>query len=44
MMFVGLISVNNVSETCRDPVKEALTGVDDMLVVQISETGKSNPL
>ncbi len=29
--------------TCYNPVREGLTGMDDMLVVQISEASKSIP-
>lgn len=45
MMFVGLISVNYVSTrvTMLLAVREGLTGVDDVLVVQISEASKSIP-
>ena len=43
MMFVGLMSVNYVSNTCHDPVKEWLTGVDDAFVMQISEASESIP-
>lgn len=43
MMFVGLISVNYISAcfTMLLAVGEGLTGVDDALIVQISEASKS---
>lgn len=45
MMFVGLISVNYVSTslTMLSVVREGLTGMDDVHVVQISEASKSVP-
>jgi hypothetical protein len=43
MMFVGLISVSYVSTHATNPVRDWLTGVDDVLVVQISKASKSIP-
>jgi hypothetical protein len=43
MMFVGLISVKDVSTRLTAQLGEELTGVDNVLVVQISEASKNIP-